>query len=141
MSTKHKASVAVTIFAVAALATALGAVTVGTGKIDNDGFAILPHTITGITSDGETPPWKTTAGIYAFECGGTFDGASVKLQWRLHPDFTFEDMPNTIGPYTALPCQEGRIQLYNETEVRVDISGTGGSTDLSVVLRGPKGKE
>ncbi len=137
------------IFAAPALALLLSipAFGVGTTIPLNDGFAKIGRLITDIDANGATLPWRSESGVYAISVDGTFDGASVEIQWRIcgdeeQPDcsvIAFGQMPTT--PTITSKDVVGNIQLYFKTEVRLLISGVGASTDLDVIMRGTKSKE
>jgi len=132
----------------ALLALPLLAAPVGTGQTAG-GFSVIGKPITAIAADGETVPWRTSSGTGEFMVAvdGVFGGATAELQWRACGDtedsdcsaFTFDKIPSSAP--TTVKKEWGNLRFYHKTEVRLEITGAGGSTNLVAIMRGQKSRE
>lgn len=83
----------------------------------------------GETSDGNGD--EQTAhypGVWLIYASGTFDGATVKLQYKPPGHASFLDVPGAL--FTAAGVLEVRVSAAEQ--LRGNISGAGGSTSITL---------
>ena len=87
--------------------------------------------VDGNSAELNTSNVKRGDGRYMFSAQGTWDGATVKLQYSLDGGTTFID----CGAYTTLTANGGGIAtIPHGAIVRADQSGSGASTDINAYL-------
>jgi hypothetical protein len=84
---------------------------------------------TTITANGSTavPDWNGRLG--AFLVSGTFDGATVKLEHQIGSEWV------SLGVDTTVTSSGGAQFITPQDQLRVTVSGAGGSTNITVVVK------
>lgn len=83
-----------------------------------------------ITTNGEYTVFTSSAEVYSFFVQGTFDGASVALQWSNDGGNNWEDYG---GDATIIETSDRKhTQVNGRNDIRVSVTGGGGSMELHV---------
>ena len=84
---------------------------------------------TTVTTNGETlvPDWNGRLG--AFLASGDFDGATVKLQHQIGSEWV------DVGIDTTLISSGGAQFITPQSNLRVSVSGGGGSLNVTVIVK------
>lgn len=97
----------------------------------------LGNAVTGITADGASEA-TVISGHDGRQVGmqvwGTFDGATATPEMRLCDTCSWVQIPNSTAT-TDASAIFGPVWAYSGTEFRITVSGAGGSTALSYIVR------
>jgi len=86
-----------------------------------------------VNTDGSQTTIEGSGGTLLIQADGTFDGATVTIQGRMH-GFTWQDLEDNNGEVVSLTENEIVVAGWCKAgfQIRGSLTGAGGSTDVSV---------